>query len=385
MQNGVGVGVAIPKDKLTVVHTDMTQLAPIAIHGTSKFDLHGGNIFGVLGEAQPVVLGEPQGMTAIGVGGTAQDSRTTIGVQGNALIGPTGVISTLNAVGVAGMVTASGNALRTIGVYGSATGADTSANDWGGYFEGKGFLGASAWTYSDENLKQGIEDLSLAGSAEALMQLHPKSYTFNSAEYPYLHLPAGDQLGLISQQVEEVFPQLVEDVVRPAKEDSAGNVIEPELSFKAMNYDGLIPVLIAGFQQQQAMIDQQQATIAQLQDQINQCCAAQGEGMAPQGGIGESPKSSQEQESLQEERLLVQPNPFTDHTTLRYYVPKSGKVSLQVSGSDGRALRTLVEEQADAGDYSYEWNTMQLAPGTYFCALVVDGNVVVKRAVKVAR
>jgi hypothetical protein len=88
---------------------------------------------------------------------------------------------------------------------------------------------------------------------------------------------------------------------------------------------------------------------------------------------------------VQEERLLVQPNPFTDHTTLRYYVPKSGKVSLQVSGSDGRALRTLVEEQADAGDYSYEWNTSQLAPGTYFCALLVDGDVVVKRAVKVAR
>jgi hypothetical protein len=56
-----------------------------------------------------------------------------------------------------------------------------------------------------------------------------------------------------------------------------------------------------------------------------------------------------------------------------------------VSGSDGRALNTLREEQADAGQYSYEWNTAQLAPGTYFCALLVDGNVVVKRAVKVAR
>lgn len=40
--------------------------------------------------------------------------------------------------------------------------------------------------------------------------------------------------------------------------------------------------------------------------------------------------------------------------------------------------------KTDAGSYSYEWNTAQLAPGTYFCALLVDGNVVVKRAVKVA-
>jgi hypothetical protein len=383
MQNGVGIGVAIPKEKLSVVHTDNSLLDPIAIRGTSKFDLHVGNIYGVLGEARPVVLGEPQGMTAIGVEGDAHDSRTSIGVQGVATIGATGSTSTLDAFGVSGSATATENALRTAGVYGTASGA-VSGNDWGGYFEGKGFLGASAWTYSDENLKQGIEDLSLAGSAEALMQLHPKSYTFNSAEYPYLHLPAGDQLGLISQQVEEVFPQLVEDVVRPAKEDSAGNVIEAQLTFKAMNYSGLIPVLIAGFQQQQTMIDQQQATIAQLQDQINQCCAAQGSGMAPQGE-GSTKSTARNEDDVQEERLLVQPNPFTDHTTLRYYVPKSGKVSLQVSGSDGRALRTLVEEQADAGDYSYEWNTSQLAPGTYFCALLVDGDVVVKRAVKVAR
>ena len=82
---------------------------------------------------------------------------------------------------------------------------------------------------------------------------------------------------------------------------------------------------------------------------------------------------------------MVQPNPFTDHTTLYYYVPKAGKVSLQVSGSDGRALSTLREEQADAGEYNYEWNTTQLTPGTYFCALLVDGNIVVKRAVKVTR
>jgi hypothetical protein len=88
---------------------------------------------------------------------------------------------------------------------------------------------------------------------------------------------------------------------------------------------------------------------------------------------------------VQEQRLVVRPDPFTDHTTLYYYVPKGGKVSLQVSGNDGRALTTLREEQVDAGQYSLEWNTTQLAPGTYFCALFVDGNVVVKRAVKVGR
>jgi hypothetical protein len=154
-------------------------------------------------------------------------------------------------------------------------------------------------------------------------------------------------------------------------------MVHPEVAFKALNYQELIPLLIAGFKEQQA-------TIAQLQDQINQCCASQGSGMAPQGG-GNTKSTLQNEGDLQEERLLVQPNPFTDHTTLRYYVAKGGKVSLQLSGSDGRILGTLLEDQVDAGAYSYEWNTSQLAPGTYFCALLVDGNVVVKRAVKVGR
>ena len=46
-------------------------------------------------------------------------------------------------------------------------------------------------------------------------------------------------------------------------------------------------------------------------------------------------------------------------------------------------MSTLREEQAMAGSFTYEWNTQSLAPGTYFVALLVDGNVVVKKAVKV--
>lgn len=96
-------------------------------------------------------------------------------------------------------------------------------------------------------------------------------------------------------------------------------------------------------------------------------------GMTGNGGVG----------TLQEERLLISPNPFTDHTTLSYYVPQAGRVSLQVTSSEGRPVSTLREEQADAGAFTYEWNTQSLASGTYFVALIVDGNVVVKRAVKV--
>lgn len=94
-------------------------------------------------------------------------------------------------------------------------------------------------------------------------------------------------------------------------------------------------------------------------------------------------KDAQQASDLQEQRLLVIPNPVADLTTLEYYVPKSGKVSLSVSTSDGKPMGTLREGQAEPGAYSYQWNTTKLAAGTYFCTFLLDGAVVVKRAVKV--
>jgi hypothetical protein len=90
-------------------------------------------------------------------------------------------------------------------------------------------------------------------------------------------------------------------------------------------------------------------------------------------------------ESVREQRLTIQPNPFTDHTTLGYYVPRAGRVSLQVATSDGKPLGTLREESAEPGAYTYEWNTGNLASGVYFCTYILDGAVVVKRTVKVVR
>jgi hypothetical protein len=86
---------------------------------------------------------------------------------------------------------------------------------------------------------------------------------------------------------------------------------------------------------------------------------------------------------LKEQRLLVVPNPVADLTTLEYYVPQAGQVSLQVSTSDGKPLATLRQEQAEPGAYSYLWNTTKLAAGTYLCTYLLDGAVVVQRAVKV--
>jgi hypothetical protein len=379
--DAVGIGTSSPKAKLEVFTTSPGLFGNDVIVGQYKSDQSGGR--GVRGAAGSALSTSFSSNVLTGVQGIAENGKYAYGVEGAASNGVNAPSTAQDLIGVRGTASASNsNAARTIGVYGKASGA-AGGNDWAAWFDGQGFLGAAAWQYSDENLKQGVTDLSLPETAAGLMNLHPKSYVFNTTQYPYLQFPVEPQLGLIAQEVETVFPQLVKEVTRPAQVDTAGSIIEPELTFKAMNYTGLIPLLVAGFQQQQQMIDQQQDMISQLQQEIDQCCATQHPGME-RTGEGEL-MNTPGLEGVQEQRLMIQPNPFTDHTTLNYYVPQAGKVSLRLSTSDGKPLGTLREEQAEAGAYTYVWNTSKLAAGTYFCTYMLDGAVVVKRAVKVVR
>ncbi|MBK9061254.1 MAG: tail fiber domain-containing protein [Flavobacteriales bacterium] len=256
-------------------------------------------------------------------------------------------------------------------------GKATAPNSWAGWFEGNvmingnGFLTGMIPITSDANLKTNVQ--ALTNASEFLDQLLPKTYDFLVDEHPEIALPSGPQMGFIAQDVELILPQLVKQATIPATYDSTGAQLTASEDITTLNYIGTIPILVAGSQHQQA-------TIAQLQDQINNCCSAQG-GVAPQGGSEH--RMVPQENDLHEQRLLIIPNPVADLTMLEYYVPKAGKVSLQVSTSDGKPLATLREELAEAGAYNYSWNTTKLAAGTYFCTFMLDGAVVVKRAVKV--
>ncbi len=302
-----------------------------------------------------------------------------------------------------GVYAAGSNGSINYGVHAQAVGNSTSTNNgvwatavggatnWAGYFIGNvnvigtGYYVGGSFVASDAQFKTNVEPLE--DPLAVLMQLHPDRYNYLVDEFPQMNFPGGEHGGFIAQEVEQVLPSLVSQSRISAVTDSLGVEITPAVNYKAVNYAGLTPYLVGAVQQQQAMIDQQQsildqqqATIAQMQDQINNCCAAQG-GMAPHGNMEQ--KMAPQENDLQEQRLLIIPNPVADLTTLEYYVPKAGKVSLQVSSSDGKPLATLREELAEAGAYNYSWNTTKLAAGTYFCTFMLDGAVVVKRAVKV--
>lgn len=64
------------------------------------------------------------------------------------------------------------------------------------------------------------------------------------------------------------------------------------------------------------------------------------------------------------------PNPFNPETTIKYHLPEAAQVKLEVYNMVGQVVRTLVNNQQNAGRYVVQWdaandNGQNLASGIY--------------------
>lgn len=293
-----------------------------------------------------------------------------------------------NIIGTAGIARSSHCLHEVIGVYGAA-GANESCNgSWAGYFNGNVHATGSITQNSDESLKQNIEDIE--GGLEIINQLQPRTYEFIPDVHEGLNLATGLQYGLVAQELEEVVPAIVKDVNHLAQYDSLGNMTAPPVSLKAVNYNALIPILIAGMKEQQAIIESQNEALAQvmdqienLQQQINNCCSA--EGALPKSfGIGDDATTETSSVFGKNELHQNTPNPFRSQTTISYTLEQGGKVILNIFDKTGKPITTLVEAEQAGGTYRYEWDASGLPAGLYHYALYVDGDLLVKKAIKLA-
>ncbi len=70
------------------------------------------------------------------------------------------------------------------------------------------------------------------------------------------------------------------------------------------------------------------------------------------------------------------PNPFNPNTTIRFALPSSSSVKIEVYNILGEKIKELVNEQMNSGSYEVNFNTTGLASGVYFYmidAKSVDG------------
>lgn len=80
------------------------------------------------------------------------------------------------------------------------------------------------------------------------------------------------------------------------------------------------------------------------------------------------------------------PNPFNPSTTIKYAVPKSGNVKIEIFNSLGQLVKTLTDTYHNAGQYTEVWNGDDasgslVASGVYFYRMSAEGFTLVKKMV----
>ena len=369
----VGIGIAGPVAKLHVNHTTANTT---------------GQNFAVVGD----IVGTGASATNYGLlGGVSGTGLQQVGVLGQAQ-GPVNGSSVRGVHGTADLLSGAANA-EAIGVYGYANGGSNTSTAssvgvwgwalggnpsrcWAGYFRGTvgvsgSLLTGVGYTISDASLKTNVD--TIADGLALLASLTPKHYEYVTNGTSF-ELPGGVHYGFLAQEVEATMPGLVKEFTAPAVRDTAGVVVVPEQTVKAINYIEIIPLLVEGIQTLNATVQVQQQQITQLQQDLSLCCKSgvnDGRSMNGANGFG-----------AVETDLRIIPNPVAANTQLRYTVGTPGRVRLELSDGTGRLIEVLEESTRSTGEFTYDWNTQQLSAGTYYCTLFVNDEPLVKKAVK---
>jgi len=334
------------------------QLNFVGVYGETDVTQHDDYFFNLGGDFYA-----SNAFTNIGARGTTTAASSifrNIGLQGNAANGPMNV-------GVQGIVDefnfppppVSFNAA----VYGDLVlpPAVHTGSDWAGYFNGDVFT-TTAYYPSDINLKRDIQDIS--NPMSIINKLNPKSYLFKQQENQAMNLPNGVHYGLISQEVENILPGLVKNSVHPARYDSHGNVVHPEIKYKALNYTELIPFLIAGMKEQQSQIEKLQARVDNLEQQ-------EGLNQIPDG----SGSSNRIDVTLSSKGIVLNqndPNPFKEHTIIQYFIPDDAQqVKIIFTGIKGDILKEV--EISEKGKGQLNVYASDLSSGVYTYSIVANG------------
>lgn len=283
-----------------------------------------------------------------------------------------------------------------VGVYGYSYnysgiwGSNRDTTQYAGFFQGDVFSTGN-YTTSDRKLKKDIAEMT--GGMEIISQLKPKTYEFRQdGNYKLMNLPAGKQYGLIAQDMEEVLPGLVKktefdpnmvkNVGKPEvaaklsgetnkqandKADKAGNLpvrakVEEKINFKAVNYTELIPIIIKGMQEQQALIEVQNAKIAALTELV--------EKLSP---VTKLAVNNVKLSTATLEQNVPNP-PVNNMTRIGYNIPKGVvKAELIISDNFGKKVKQVTLNNSGKGLLNVD--TSGLAAGTYSYTMVVDGKV----------
>lgn len=340
-------------------------------------------------------------------------------------------VKSINAVNNYGISAHAQNTLATpatsqYGIYASASGASSvnygvygaasqGVDNWAGFFngdmhvQGQGTATNGFVTASDMMFK--TDTASLIGAKDLINQLTPRTFRYDTTTYSEFNFESDLQMGFIAQEVEQVLPNIVSSHTKPAEYDSLGNVISPSLDYKGVEYEEIIPLLVAGMKDQNSVIDSISVSndsllnvidsmknvmngintrltnlenclgnILPLLCQMNQSMIQQND-----QNVQEELRSIINVELENGENIVLNqnvPNPFAEQTVITYSIPESvGEAMIMFYDSRGVIIKEVKIETRGRGQLNVYGS--DLSRGLYSYTLVADGQIIAtKKMVK---
>lgn len=328
-----------------------------------------------------------RGINSINIGGVGQ---VTEGTDVYGLIGSSTSNDCNSQIGVWGYISSAPNssianyAVRGTAPYGGIGGGVFSpanstspvAPSYAGYFEGDVFA-TNTYYYSDPKLKENISDFN--GALDLLGKLSIKRYTFKNSEYPHMNLPQGEQVGVLSSDLKKVCPGLV----KPAVHLSTGKD-DKQVSFEAVNYNALIPVLVQAVKEldakpenpelaktvadQAQQIADQSKQITELRSLLEDLCTNGCAGFSPAGAVQTSPSQS---------AALYQsvPNPTSGKVSIGYSINMAfTNAMIRIATIDGKSVADYKITGMGSGSVLFDASAM--AAGVYKYYLTIDDKAI---------
>lgn len=258
-----------------------------------------------------------------------------------------------------------------VGVYGKAPSSNTGAlSKWAGYFDGDVNITGQAlinttWYFSDKRFKNNIKVLENVN--DKLKKIHGYTYKFKTEEFKDRNFSDREQIGLIAQELKEVFPQLVS---------------EWKDGYMAVNYQGLVPVLLEAIKEQQTQIEQQNTNMTDQQKQIDELKAI----VKSLANNTVDVKDKALVINLSDKNAIVLnqnvPNPFAESTVISYNIPVTfTKAQIIFTTNEGKVIKTVDVIKSGEGTLNVFAN--DLTNGLYNYTLVIDGkNIETKKMIK---
>ena len=249
---------------------------------------------------------------------------------------------------------------------GGASNSNTST--FAGYFIGRlGYTG-SLISVSDRKYKKSINTETTI--MDKVMQLAPKNYYFDVEKNKNMALSNTLQHGFISEEVEKIFPELVEEAYGPSTSTDAKTNGKPE-SYKGLNYIGFIPVLTKAIQELNEKVTVLEKQLADAKSATY---------------VATKTVTPQEQQLLANKTYMLAqnvPNPFSQSTVIKYSLPNStDKAVLVILNLNGTLIQQFALSAAK-GSSQVTVNAGTLAAGKYIYSLLINGEEVITKTMVV--